>query len=312
MLIVSNYHYIRNDFNSPYPSIFGVTPGQLKKQLLQLGTMGTFISPSEFIQKTEQYTCDEKAYILLTFDDGLQEQFDLAKPVLDKLGLEAFYFINTANSIGKEVSLVHQIHLLRSVVSPEVLLNVLKENSPVSLTPIETQKARKHYNYDSPDAAELKYLLNFKLSYADQEKFITPLFTTYFDMEEVLEGLYMKEKELTILGKKNQLGSHAHRHLPLGLVPHQTLGDELSISKNILETISGQRISAISYPYGNPEACTPQVAEAAAATGYRVGFTMTRKANKHPENTLLLHRFDCNDLPGGKNEITTALCALPY
>ena len=312
MLIVSNYHYIRTDFTTPYPSIFGVTPQQFKNQLLQLGKMGTFVHPKDLVENPEQYLNTKDTYILITFDDGLKEQFELAKPVLDKLGLGAFYFINTSNSSGKEVSLVHQIHLLRSVVSPEVLLNELKENSPVYLSPIEIQKARKHYNYDSPDAAKLKFLLNFKLSYADQEKFITPLFTTYFDVEEVLEMLYMNEKELTFLGKENQLGSHAHRHVPLGLLPHQTLGDELSISKNILETISGQSISAISYPYGNQEACTPEVAEAASTAGYRVGFTMTRKANKHPENRLLLHRFDCNDLPGGKNEIATALCALPY
>lgn len=312
MLIVCNYHYIRNDFNTPYPSIFGVTPGQLKKQLLQLGTMGAFIPPSEFIQSPERYIRDEKVFILLTFDDGLQEQFDLAKPVLDSMGLEAFYFINTANSIGKEVSLVHQIHFLRSVIAPEDFLHILKENTQVSLNPSDIQKARTHYNYDPPKAADLKYLLNFKLSYNEQENLISPLFNTHFDEEEVLGSLYMSEETLVALGKTNQLGSHAHRHVPLGVLPLEMQEEEVSQSKHILETLSGQEIAAISYPYGNPEACTPQVSEAAAAAGYKVGFTMTRKANKHPENLMLLHRFDCNDLPGGKNEKTTALCELPF
>ena len=33
MLIASNYHYIRNSFESKYPSIFGLTPAEFKLQV---------------------------------------------------------------------------------------------------------------------------------------------------------------------------------------------------------------------------------------------------------------------------------------
>ena len=47
MLTVSNYHYIRDDFTTPYPSIFGVTPSFFKSQLLAIKEIGTYITPQQ-------------------------------------------------------------------------------------------------------------------------------------------------------------------------------------------------------------------------------------------------------------------------
>jgi len=312
MLIVSNYHYIRTDFNSPYPSIFGVTPVQFKNQLMQLGKMGAFVHPKELVSNPEFYINSKEPFVLITFDDGLKEQFELAKPILEDLGIGALFFVNTANILDRDVSLVHQIHLLRSVLPSKELLGVLQENESIVLTPIEIKKAQQHYNYDNPEAAELKYLLNFKMTYKEQEQWITPLFQQYFDSEAVNTSLYMNDAILSSLSQKGQLGSHAHRHVPLGLLSQTDLNNELQQSKQLLEDLVQQEIITISYPYGNPEACTKEVAEAAATAGYELGFTMTRKGNNQTTERLLLNRFDCNDLPGGKNEKTGPLCELRY
>ena len=57
----------------------------------------------------------------------------------------------------------------------------------------------------------------------------------------------------------------------------------------------------ISYPYGAKEACSSPVAETAAALGHKIGFTMERGNNVFGADKLLLKRFDCNDVVGGKN-----------
>ena len=44
MLTVVNYHYIRNEYRTKFPSIFGVTPTSFRKQLILLKEKGDFIS----------------------------------------------------------------------------------------------------------------------------------------------------------------------------------------------------------------------------------------------------------------------------
>ena len=90
MLCVGNYHYIRTGFKAKYPSIFGFTPSQFKMQLENLSKYGEFISQPELLQKIEQPL--QKNYILITFDDGLKEQYEIAKPILDEMGIPFIFF----------------------------------------------------------------------------------------------------------------------------------------------------------------------------------------------------------------------------
>lgn len=305
MLTVGNYHYIRKDFKTRYPSIFGLTPSDFTNQLAAISRLGTYIHPNDLLENREEILHAEENFVLITFDDGLREQFELAKPILDALHIPALFFVNTLNFREKEVSLVHKIHLLRSQIASGTLLELLSQMdflSDVTLTVSEKQKAELHYNYDTPQDAHLKYILNFKLSYKAQSEAVNALFPKYFNSEELVSMLYMNESQLKILATEGLLGSHSHSHRPLGIASEATIQKELSESKNYLEILTNELIHYVSYPYGSKEACASPVAEIAADTGYRVGFTMERGINTGTENTLLLKRFDCNDLPLGKNE----------
>ena len=134
MLTVCNFHYIRNNFDAPYPSIFGVTPYEFENQLLKLSETGEFINQKMVIEDIDSILASEKNFILITFDDGLKEQYVLAKPILDKLNIEAIYFINSINYLEKEVSQVHKIHLLRSQISSsEIMKSRGKLSNEISL-----------------------------------------------------------------------------------------------------------------------------------------------------------------------------------
>lgn len=305
MLTVSNYHYIREDFSTPFPSIFGVTPAAFKSQLENLKTVGRFISPKELLAKTDEILNSKENYILITFDDGLKEQFELAKPILDSLQIEALYFINSINFIEKEVSLVHKTHLLRSQIAPSVLMQNftdLSSESSFELTSEEKIKAVEHYNFDDIQSAYLKYFLNFKLSAEQLALVINNLFLQFFDSNQIVEKLYMTEEQLQFLANENQLGSHTHSHLALGLLKQEKIKSELEKTKNYLEDLTKTRISFVSYPFGSPESCQEPVSSLAKEIGYKIGFTMERGINIGGENKLLLKRFDCNDMPSGKNE----------
>jgi peptidoglycan/xylan/chitin deacetylase (PgdA/CDA1 family) len=304
MLTVSTYHYIREDFKAPYPSIFGLTPFAFENQLQLLRETGTFIHPEELIKKADAILDSKENFILVTFDDGLKEQFELAKPVLDKLEIPALFFVNSVNYIEKEVTLVHKIHLLRSQIAPSDLLCIFAESgekSDFQLTTTQKEKAEQHYNYDDSESAHLKYLLNFKLTASQLSILINKLFDKYFTESDAVKALYMTEKQLITLAEKGMLGSHTHNHLALALQEPAVIKKELSQTKEFLEQLTQTKIQCVSYPYGNKESCAAPVPEIAMKAGYVLGFSTERGINFGNEDKLLLKRFDCNDLPGGKN-----------
>ncbi|MFQ6601633.1 polysaccharide deacetylase family protein [Flavobacterium sp. C3NV] len=298
MLTVSNYHYIRPDFKTNYPSIFGQTPNEFKKQLLLLKNQGDFVNTIELIDNIDQILDSKENTLFITFDDGLKEQFDLALPILEELDIPAIFFVNSINHEEKKVSTVHKIHLLRSIISSDEFLKKLVD---IPFSDLEKRNAQAIYRYDDEKSAILKYILNFKLNFKQQEQIIKELFDIHFDENNVLESLYMTEQNLKDLAQKGYLGSHTHNHYPLGLLSENGIKFELQKTKTYLEKLTNSNINAVSYPYGTLETCTDLVVEFAKKEGYKIGFTTRRGINISGENPLLLNRFDCNDLIGGKN-----------
>jgi peptidoglycan/xylan/chitin deacetylase (PgdA/CDA1 family) len=298
MLLVANYHYIREDFSAAYPSIFGLTPRQFKKQLEQLSKYGSFISQEDLLYHPKR--AFQKNFFLITFDDGLKEQYDLAKPVLEEMGIPYLFFINTSNFSERIVSLVHKIHLLRSQIAPRELLQQLDLET---LSEKEIKAAVKHYNYDSKENALLKYLLNFKLSHEEQKNFVEPLFAEIFEEEKVAKELYFAEEMLQELHQKGVLGSHSHRHVPLGLISSAEVESEMRNTQDFFLDRFGQKAVSLSYPYGSRDSCEG-IREIVQKAGFKLGFTMERAGNiSLKKDSLLIARYDCNDLPGGKNNL---------
>jgi peptidoglycan/xylan/chitin deacetylase (PgdA/CDA1 family) len=300
MLVVANYHYIRENFNYKYPSIFGLTPKQFENQLIELSKYGEFISQTELLSFIDRPF--DKNYILITFDDGLSEQFNLAKPILNRLGIPFVFFINTINYTEKKVSLVHKAHIVRSEISSEEITNFINKNFSGRLNAQEKKLAIVNYNYDTVVSAHLKYLLNFKLNRNEQEEIITPLFKMIRDEKQVNKELYFSNKQLKVLSKEDALGSHSHTHIPLGIYPEEDIKDEMEETQRFFKNKFKKECYSISYPYGSYEACN-KVMEIGKNNNFKLGFSMERAVNAHMKVPLMLSRFDCNDLPQGKNDL---------
>lgn len=301
MLTVCNYHYIRENYNFDYPSIFGTTPIKFEQQLLLLQQEGTFISQNDLLNFTSDILNSDINYNLITFDDGLREQYNCAVPILSKLNIPAIFFVNSQNSEKQVISVVHKIHLVRSVMDSKELLKLIFNNNGCKLSTEEVNRASQIYKYDAPIDASVKFLLNFKLSHIQQEIIINKIFSSLFNEQQVFESLYMTKKQLITLGKQGFLGSHTHTHKPLGLLNQIEILKELEYSKHYLEALTDMEIKSVSYPYGTMEAVSKRVTDLSSKCGYSIGFTTDRGVNYSYENLLKLKRFDCNDLLGGKN-----------
>ena len=132
MLVAANYHYIRNDFTSPYQGIFGITPLQFESQLMRLSKLAKFVSIDDIFDNLAEKKILAGRNILITFDDGLQEQYELALPILDKLGIPAVFYINTHYLESREISPVHKITpLFNPILEFEPLKEPIATEAPV-------------------------------------------------------------------------------------------------------------------------------------------------------------------------------------
>lgn len=302
MLTVSNYHYIREDFAAPFPSIFGVTPKQFRSQLHSLERFMEFVNPIDFANDPEKFIKSKKNYGLVTFDDGLKEQMEFAVPILKEIGIPAIFFVNTINFIEEKVSAIHKNHLVRSKISATELWSALEDQYGKNcITQNEKKFATNHYNFDNELTAWLKYFMSYRLSLEDLNGFIDTAFFNHFEEKKVLSQLYMTKSHLIDLAKSGFLGSHTHSHFPLGRLSVENIKNELTKSKIYLEELTTCKIDFVSYPYGDSDSTKYPVAQIAAETGHKFGFTTNRAINTSESNLLLLSRFDCNDLPEGKN-----------
>ena len=301
MLTIVNYHYIRESFNNKYPSIFGMTNSQLKNQLLLLKNQGDFITIEGFNKNHEELIKSKDKFNLITFDDGLKEQYHNAYSVLQELDLEAYFFLNALNFKEKKVSLVHKIHLLKSILEPKLFLEKLKKELNYNCSKLDKLRSREIYRFDTVINAELKYLLNFLFPNDSKEFIINKLFDNYFNETEVCNNLYMSELEILELSKKNMIGNHTYCHKHLGVLDKKELIKEINLSKKYLESLTKSLINTISYSYGTKEVVTKDVLYMAKNSLHKFGFTTEKGVNDSLENLIALKRFDCNDLIEGKS-----------
>ncbi len=117
---------------------------------------------------------------------------------------------------------------------------------------------------------------------------------------DISRELYMSGQQIAELGREGSIGTHAHEHQPLGQLADHEAERQIAESAALLESWTGTRPFALSYPYGSREASTPAVAAAAARQGIDFAFTMERAGNPGLGRALHLARIDNNDAPGGK------------
>src|SRR4029079_2845195 len=127
------------------------------------------------------------------------------------MGIPALFFINTHPIATKTVSSVHKIHLVRAHRAPEDFVNDLfrlaKERG-IELSAEMGDEAVTHYKYDSPQAAKLKYMLNFSLAPQARDAIIEQMFDEIFSEGEAAwsERLYMSPEQIAELAKHGCIG----------------------------------------------------------------------------------------------------------
>jgi len=306
-LLAVGFHYVQEFASYPYPAIFPVHPSQFETQLLELRRHFHFVSGGEILSAVEDGKPLPERACLITFDDGLRCQFEQALPVLDRLDVPALFFVGGRPLRSQTALHVHRIHYVRAHVAPVDILAELRamlaKNGDSEGDILRHQEAAtRTYRYDPPEAALVKWYLNFGLNSQRAERFVSGIFRDLVADEAAwCEETYMDREQVRTLAKRQYLGNHCFDHLPLAQLDEPEMQRQITRNQRLLDEIcGGLPIPFVSYPYGGANAVGPREAKFCAEVGFKLGFTLERAFNATLDEPLMLARIDTNDAPGGK------------
>jgi peptidoglycan/xylan/chitin deacetylase (PgdA/CDA1 family) len=216
-----------------------------------------------------------KRAMMVTFDDGYLDNYEVAFPILKKQGVPALFFVSTGYVGTDEIFWFDQlVYCLLHTQVAHFELDAL--NQTITPGPNRIERIAKAHQL----LRLIKYLPNTqRLEVLEQIK--TRSQVTLLP-EHRIQAQAMTWAHIQEMAKAGmEFGSHSVTHPILATIHDpQKLSFELEQSKSDLEAHLGQPILSIAYPVGNFNALNNQVLKATQQAGYRLGFTYQKGLNK--------------------------------
>jgi peptidoglycan/xylan/chitin deacetylase (PgdA/CDA1 family) len=264
-----------------YDPVISATPDAFRAQVEWLRRRFRILALPELVAWLESGSPWREPAVLLTFDDGYRDNFEVAVPILRDRDIPATFFLPTAFLEAPRLPWWDQVayvikqtparrlELERSPVgdSPPIVIDL--ETTPRSTAIMTVIRAFLDETIaDGP--AFLDQLAARAEVTVDSPSLARDLFTSWDQVRALAAGA---PRVLTI-------GSHGHSHQKLGGLDGQSQRRELTESKHILEARLDCVVTALAYPYGWPGTYTAQTKALAAEAGYRLGFAARAGVNR--------------------------------
>jgi peptidoglycan/xylan/chitin deacetylase (PgdA/CDA1 family) len=272
-LLVLNYHRIGNPEEDLFdPGVFSATPDQFDDQISYLKQRISLVNLEEALafiggslkEKTRQ------CRVLLTFDDGYLDNYEVAYPILRSHGVQGVFFLTTSMVGSSQVAWWgHIAYLVKTARKRHFTLRY-----PYHL---DVDIDRKGLSNSIRNILKL-----YKMpENTDSARFIR-------ELEEVAEGddlpqpfrRFLNWDEAREMSRGGMaFGSHTHLHPVLSQLEPEQQFKELTESKAILEKQLGASGDVLAYPVGDMSSFTSQSMILAEKAGYRAAFSFYGGAN---------------------------------
>jgi len=262
--IVLMYHDLRED--ADYGSWLKVSRSAFTRQLEELTQHCDFIGPDEL---ADDFTgTSTRLRILLTFDDGFVNNYRIALPILEKYGVPALFFVSTENM---ETGEPFWFDLIIAPIQYLKLQSLDLRHVGLRQYAFPPVDGYQRWNVIQSLLTDIKMLGNCK---DDRVKDILRFFAETYasSTERCFDKIRPLTQEEIKAMKRSGLchfGSHSHCHDILTYLDEDALRDNLVISKQLLEEVTGGPVVHISYPNGNTN---PAIESLSLEYGYEFGY----------------------------------------
>jgi peptidoglycan/xylan/chitin deacetylase (PgdA/CDA1 family) len=252
-----------------------VTAETLRRQLRILKSNYSVISPEEMFAWCRRECELPTRAVLITCDDGLQNNVTEMLPILQEEGVRGLFFV-TGASAGETPSVLWYQELLWLLL-----------RAPAGKFQLATDDVQLSGVLESPEKRrELCGKIIKQLSRIEapgRERFLRAAYEC-FGLKSVASACnkfdpllryfrLMTRKDLkTLVGGGMTIGAHTLTHPVLAEQAAELAWSEIGNSRALLEAAVGQEIWALAYPFGGTDSISPRVLAMAKEAGFAAAF----------------------------------------
>ncbi|WP_348060257.1 polysaccharide deacetylase family protein [Dokdonella sp.] len=212
--------------------------------------------------------------VVITFDDGYDDNFHIAFPILRELGVPATFFVSTGYiDSGAPYAYDWLVHLFHRTSADRVSIPELRIDASIPLDRVE-RAALAESVLDRiktlPEARQAAVIRRLEDAWSiprQPHRDCRPM--TWDQLREMQSG-------------GMEIGSHGVHHWMLAQLPHELMLEELAGSRAAIARELGVPARVISYPVGGSDAYSDQVLAAVPAQHYEMGCSYVSGTNPWP------------------------------
>ena len=291
-LLVLNYHRL---FESPLQTrfdegVFSHSLDTFTRQMAWLQSHVDILSEADLLQIISGGRRITRQSVMITFDDGYRDNYDLAWPVMRERGIPATFFIPFNQIEGTSPPWWDQIAFM------------VKESRRETVT-IDDEELRFSGDSGSRKLAIEQLLKRMKRTPIDQvEGFlgrISQALEVSLPERETLAAQFMTWDQIREVSRNGiAIGSHSMNHHVLTQLPADQQRWELSESKGRLEDKLGRAVNSLAYPVGGRHSFNEQIKSLAQECGYKFALSYTRGFYKNTiTDPFEVHRVKSEQTP---------------
>jgi peptidoglycan/xylan/chitin deacetylase (PgdA/CDA1 family) len=241
--VILCYHRFKNDKAAVIPPKLYVKSFQ--RQLLHLKKWYDVITLDQLIQNIKERNGFSKPTVVITIDDGFQDNYDVAFPILRQLNLPATIFL-TSGLVGTQSSpWIDEIALaIRDCKATSFYFPLLFGDEVITLSGYEAKAQAFHRIFQ-----EMLYLDHKKKLEILKELLLNLRGNS--DLSKVRDRIMLEWKEIKEMSR-NMISFQAHTlsHPTLSKMPLEKAVFEIRESKRIIEKQLGTRVKHFAVPNG--------------------------------------------------------------
>jgi peptidoglycan/xylan/chitin deacetylase (PgdA/CDA1 family) len=274
-VLVLNYHRIGKSEGQPWdPKMWNVDIDEFDHQLMTLARCTEVISPPDVLSAMR---AGRGRRVLITFDDGYRDNYELAFPLLRKHGLSATFFLATGFLDGSRASwwdeIAWMVHRASEGDGGRTALSddVLPTNGTLLPPGISLEMADR-------DAAMAALTTRYKVLPDDEgERFLNELAEALgcrrcgTSDAECLWMTWEMARELHTAGMS--IGGHTVSHPVLARLSGERQREEVTVCARRLREELGVEMRWFAYPVGDRDTFTPLTQEILSDCGVDLAFS---------------------------------------
>jgi peptidoglycan/xylan/chitin deacetylase (PgdA/CDA1 family) len=255
--------------------LISTTPERFRAQMLHIKQHFLPLRLSDVIAALNAGDALPPDAVAVTFDDGYDDNYRIAYPILRELGIPATFFVSTGHiDSGKPFGYDWLVHMILLTTAPRLVLPELNMDVPMPA------------NRDLRRSLAGTVLQNMKsIDAIAQENMVKRLEQAWqlpsdTQPEDCRPMTWSQLREMHAAGF--EIGSHGVHHRMLAKMSHARMKEEVQQSKASLERELEAPAMSMSYPVGGDRAFDTEVINATREAGFELAVCYICGTNPQP------------------------------